>query len=1210
MRMKKMYSLFALLAMLFAAVSVQAQKYHVVELVDEPQAGVNYVLMNVTETTDPYAGAVNGMQHSLADDNVIWQLESTGEKSDDNYDLYVLKSVGQNAYWQEDDFEGNLGLDGYDMHSYAGTNANWGAKATACRFTVLKAGSVGHEWRDQGGSGGYILARNKAVQQSDGSYYYYKLGVQQSGVYNISFEPWNENVAWNFYTVAESTPKEKLQELVDNIVNAGTEYTVSDNPGGYSTEKVAAYNAALQAAQNGLVQDLSDAEYTTLYDNLNAAQAALSEGVNPVVEGYYFVVSGYNAFYEQQGTEKALFASSSTVPRWGSFADSTAIAEKEYTWLWHITPYNDGWKLTNVAYGTDYDGPTSSTGQSAQCFLVNNSTRTVYIASIGNQNFRIYNSANQYSMHANGHSSGAGVGNNIVTWNTSGDGASAWKLRTVTDQDYINGAIAYSAQLRLIEELTPLVSEASSLYDKLFVVDADLNSPMITKADDAVAAGEDGNQFLYNRKESSEGRYAALIDGNIVSTWNASGEDTGSPTNYDQNGEWAYFHGSWSGGVINVGAHSSDTKDFMQVDLSANPVSSFVLRTAPRYNNTNAQPTQYTIYATNDTTGFYAGTDTWTRITTLTVPTLARETYYTSPLIELGASYKYVRFLIEQTNNNVQYGVWSEFNLYPGTTSQTLSQYYYVTGMKEAADAMKAAENAGRTALDEGTITQATITTLQSAIEAVQALYVDTTDLANAITEGLAYVDSAKVGTAFGNIATQATIDAYRTALTAAQAVNLKGAVTKDQLTSALAPVETAKKAFLEDMVVPESGKWYFITNLATAADASGRTTEDTDSYTGASTYTHGSVLYVDPAYSNSHPIRWTQNENQEVADLATAMWRFIPVESETPNVFYIQNMASGQYMGAIPNANNTAIQLSATPVEYQIGFIGGDNVVLNAPDTDQQYGYVHARTAYTDIVRWLSDVAPSQWTFQEVEDPEGVVVNLQRSTGGQFVTLAFPVEDLSSINEGVSFYAIKNMTLNEDSTTTIELYEKSTFAAGEPFIVIADGATQLLVNAPGATTTLATTAAAGNGIVGLLEYATVGAGYAYYEAGADSTFQELVATTANTTFGAMRGYIDATKFTAAVDGVETAKTYTLSGVNWAKAVSGDVNGDGVINSADITAIYNFIATGADSGLTSAQCDVNGDGAVNASDVATVYSLMSTGSAASSKKFLQILLAE
>lgn len=1203
--MKKMYSLLALLAMLFAAVGVQAQKYHTVQLVDEPQPGVNYVIMNAS-STPPYLTAEGGMKAVLADDNVIWQLETTGEKTDDNFDLYVLKSVGKNAYWQEDDFEHNLGLDGYDVHGYAGTNATFGPKATACRFTIIKAGTAGHEWRDQGTSDGFILARNKAVPQGDGNNYYYKLGTQNE---QVSFEPWNEHVGWNFYTVEESTPKEKLQELVDNIVNAGATFDVSNDPGGYAPDKVAAYNAALEAAQTGLSQELSDDEYTTLYNNLTAAQTTINQGANPVKEGYYFVVSGYEEFKNQQGVDKALYASSSSVPRWQTFADSTAISNKQYEFLWHITPYNDGWKLTSVIYGTDYDGPTSDPGQSAQCFLVNNSTRTVYIKSIGNMKFRIYTSANQHSLHANGHGSGAGNGGTIVTWNTDGSQASSWKLETVTDQDYINAAINYSSQLQLIEQLNPLLAEAGSLYGKLFVTTADLEKPMVTKADDAAAPGTEGNQFLSNRKEGSEGRYAALIDGNTRAVWNASGEEQQGATNYGPDGEWAYFHTAWSS-AIRVGAHSDDPQDFLQVDLSENPVSSFVLRTARRYNNANAQPTQIAIYATNDTTGFSAGTDTWKKITTINPPTVGQEEFYVSPIIDLGATYKYVRFVVEQTSNNVRYFTYSEFNLYPGTTDQATSQYYYVDGMKAAADAMKAAENAGRTALDENTITQSTINTLRAAIDAVKALYVDTTALATEIVEGKAYVDSAKVGTAFGNIASQATIDVYRAALTTAEGVNLKGAVTKAQLDAALVPVQNAKKAFLEDMVVPEAGKWYFITNLATPADADGRTIDDTDSYTGASTLTHGSVLYVDPNYSNSHPIRWTQNENGEVGELATAMWRFIPVEGETPNVFYIQNMASGQYMGAIPNANNTPIMTSSTPVAYQIGFIGGDNVVLNAPDNDQQYGYVHARTAYTDIVRWLNNVNPSQWTFQEVDgtgEIEGVSVNLQHPAGGQFVTLAFPVEGLAELNDGVSFYAVKNMTLNADSTTTIELYSKDSFAAGEPFIAISTGNEQILVNAPAATATLATQAAAGNGIVGLLQYATVDAGVAFFEAGQDSTFNTLQASTSNSTVGALRGYIDATTFTAPVEGEETAKTFTISGLNWTKAVSGDVNGDGVINSADITAIYNYIASGSESGLTTSQCDVNGDGAVNASDVATVYSLMSTGSSASSKAFLKLL---
>lgn len=51
----------------------------------------------------------------------------------------------------------------------------------------------------------------------------------------------------------------------------------------------------------------------------------------------------------------------------------------------------------------------------------------------------------------------------------------------------------------------------------------------------------------------------------------------------------------------------------------------------------------------------------------------------------------------------------------------------------------------------------------------------------------------------------------------------------------------------------------------------------------------------------------------------------------------------------------------------------------------------------------------------------------------------------------------------------------------------------------------------------------------------------------------------------------------------------GDVNLDGVINSSDIVAIYNYIAQGEDSGTPLECADVNNDGVVNSSDAVEVY---------------------
>ncbi|MBO4721441.1 MAG: dockerin type I repeat-containing protein, partial [Muribaculaceae bacterium] len=54
--------------------------------------------------------------------------------------------------------------------------------------------------------------------------------------------------------------------------------------------------------------------------------------------------------------------------------------------------------------------------------------------------------------------------------------------------------------------------------------------------------------------------------------------------------------------------------------------------------------------------------------------------------------------------------------------------------------------------------------------------------------------------------------------------------------------------------------------------------------------------------------------------------------------------------------------------------------------------------------------------------------------------------------------------------------------------------------------------------------------------------------------------------------------------------VKGDVNGDGSVTSVDVTALYNFLLNGDDSGL--ANGDVDGDGYVTSGDVTFVYNIL------------------
>ena len=60
-----------------------------------------------------------------------------------------------------------------------------------------------------------------------------------------------------------------------------------------------------------------------------------------------------------------------------------------------------------------------------------------------------------------------------------------------------------------------------------------------------------------------------------------------------------------------------------------------------------------------------------------------------------------------------------------------------------------------------------------------------------------------------------------------------------------------------------------------------------------------------------------------------------------------------------------------------------------------------------------------------------------------------------------------------------------------------------------------------------------------------------------------------------------------------AAVVKGDVDGNGVVNSADVVAIYNFILGGeGETGITKEAADVDGNGEVNSADVVAVYNII------------------
>ena len=1115
--MKKIYNLIALFVMLFAAVGINAQKYALLDEVSVIEDGVQYALFNVSNSQNA-AGANVGVTANLVDDYNLWVFEKTG-KTVEGYVLWRMKNVGQNAYWQKESYKLNKENsddryrdDGYDLHGYIGCNASWGTVENAMEVTVEMAGE-GNDRITGSTTGGFVICNSEVFpwEGNTANKGYYKLEPQTSGgVINIAFAPWgNENV-WKVYTVHENTSKEKIEILLDEIAENPLNIAVGDYPGYYKQSVVDTWNNVFTKATNSVVQELTEEEFAVIYNELVEGYETIKKSINPVVEGYYYLVNGYGAFFENQDVEKAMYGKSETEPEWKTFDPA------DYSFLWKISPREGGWDIYNVYQDSYIYGASMNAYSYPVKMRKDLTTRYQIFTPVGQGQFNIYNSSFNIPYHANGHSSGAGNGGNIVTWNEGADSPSAWKLVPVTDQKYIDAAINAKEQEKIRAELASYITLAGNVYDKLFVTSPDMENPLITKADDSVPFNEEGNQIFCNRKEAGllGGRYGALIDGIVT---------TGNNPWLDVNGNFAYLSSMTGSNNAQPNGHMNDDVDFLQIDLSETPVQKFVFQSYPAKHDLNTQPMQIGVWVTNDTIGFCDATDKWTRVQTVYPKICKAEEAYTSPLIELDQKYKYVRFTIEMVNSGKRSFAYSEFQLYNAGLDENLSQYYYIPGMKEVADNLKEVTDRVKAAVEEGHATLEMKEELTNAVNAVKALYADPTELKSLIAKATNEVKYAVVGEEFGNIKTQQSVNNYDNAVKAASALDLTGAITKTELDNAVNAIKDARNAFINDMVTPEPGKWYYIKSLDT------KRSKALNSYVYANNIGEGSST------------KWGAPENLE--NKATAMWRFVPVEgAEQPHTYYIQNMAGAFYVGDNAVNSNANVYLITTPVAYTFTYAGKGYTAI-CPTENNLYNY-SLGAANFNYVQGLSyavggvnadetENTVGLWTFVEATTDAGVSVPVFEGLNAK--VLPFAVSELSAINENYKTYAIADIKV-VNGVTTVSLYEKDSFEAGEPFFLDVPAAEEgagdpeLICEAP--TTDLVTTPGVSNGLVGVFANTTIEAGMGISSNG------NWVASTGGM-IGRQNGYIDLSKYVGPVEGVKIVRTIVIEGLNYPDAVGG-----------------------------------------------------------------------
>lgn len=232
-----------------------------------------------------------------------------------------------------------------------------------------------------------------------------------------------------------------------------------------------------------------------------------------------------------------------------------------------------------------------------------------------------YNAENKVNLMNNGNTLHANGWGNIVQWNDNSNESSIF-------------LVAAEPEITITrDEYTEYLNAVTTANNSI---------SLLQKTNGVVTSGE---QFYCNNPESGEGSYAGLIDENATT----------------------YFHSSWS----NTGTEPH----YLRVDLGTD-VTLQNIRFYTMKRNDNARPTSITIFGSNNDSDY-------TEVTTIDEGLVAANDYI-SEKIDLGAEYRYIKFLVNSTNNNVGYFTYAEFYVYDASDATQNNYLNNIRALKTA----------------------------------------------------------------------------------------------------------------------------------------------------------------------------------------------------------------------------------------------------------------------------------------------------------------------------------------------------------------------------------------------------------------------------------------------------------------------------------------------------------------------------------------------
>lgn len=867
--------------------------------------------------------------------------------------------------------------------------------------------------------------------------------------------------------------------------------------------------------------DATIAEARTMYEEASASDgevdgmiAKLAEAVQKfngqdhsmrgVEDGYYNIVSNQDGFQEKG--KIAMYVTQDTYMKW------RVLNPKDPRYLFNIKNNGDGtYSIQSELYGTYVDkngaggigtSPAPATPQK--------------ITYKGNSMWWISNDADGKPYALQTHKTEL---TGILTPNADDSAINQWRLVKITDTKLLDSLINVSKAIRLAEEMDVAVKKAEPAYKAVFRYDTDYGNKLITETNETNPLE---GQIWGTEVGDAYSTYEHLIDGDLNTC----------------------FQSSWDAGKWGSKVEEGKGQQWLQVDLRDNPVNDFEFYFGLRNNDWGWKEcwSNIDVYATNDVSvankesvdpaewtnlGNYTDLTSYIRPEGANINSLGR--YINYRVSGNGQEYRYLRFMVRSTIDPqacMMYTI-GEFQVYKVEYSEANSPYEYIEGLKPLADELKQLIDAAKTKIAEKTATREDIDKIKEITAKVDALTPKTEPLDNKIAEVREYTAKFTDGEGWGDVTSQQ----YEDILNAADEAD---AYDHDQpqqadLDARLAALNTAFALYKSQQKMPAAGTWYYISNTDNTRPGYA---PDGDGGTSGNIYerfSFGNVIMAprtnatrDRSWTGADYVSWGGYDHlgKTMCDSVPAdpysMWRLVKVEgNEEANTYALQNRATGTYLGVTSNHNGAA-GMSATPAPYRLSPLKSGQFNLTCADASNTWDTPLHADGRRQLLSWEGTAdSPSSWTFEAVDETEIESGEITiRNNSATVITLPYAydserVSDLNTENE-IATYGIKGVS--EDGGKLL-LYNKLSFEAGEPMIVVAGDVTKYNDGNEGTRMFLpladdfTTEVKAANGIIGTLDYTKLPANAGIVKADSVISIGD-----AETPIIGQRGYIDASK--------------------------------------------------------------------------------------------------